>query len=166
MPLISFQKGGDFMQINKIVDLYKVDISSLVEESKEEGFHFLERLVNEYKNGTNDFKKTSEALYGVFTDKGILVGIGGLNVDPYTTDEKVGRVRRFYISKNCRRKGIGQNLLNKIVNEAKKKFDILVLHTDTQQASQFYKSFGFVKESNYPKTTHFMKMNEEGVWTI
>jgi GNAT superfamily N-acetyltransferase len=165
MPLISFQKGGVTMQINKIVDLYKVDISSLVVESQEEGFRFLERLVNEYKNGTNDFKKPGEALYGVFTDNGILVGIGGLNVDPYTTDEKVGRVRRFYVSKNCRRKGIGHNLLNRIVNEAKKDFDTLVLHTDTPQASQFYKSFGFVEESNYPKTTHFMMMNEEGVWT-
>jgi GNAT superfamily N-acetyltransferase len=146
------------MQINKILDLSKVDISSLVEESKQEGFRFLERLVNEYKNGTNEFKKPSEALYGVFTDTGIIVGIGGLNVDPYTTDEKVGRIRRFYILRNFRRKGIGQILLNRIVNEAKKDFDRLVLHTDTPEASKFYRSFGFLEEFNYPKITHFMKL--------
>jgi GNAT superfamily N-acetyltransferase len=153
------------MHIIKIINLFTVNYSSLIEESKEDGFRFLDRLVNDYKNGTNDFKKPSEALFGVFTDKGILIGIGGLNVDPYTTDQKVGRVRRFYVSKYFRRKGIGLILLNKIVIEAKKNFDILVLHTDTPQASQFYTSFGFLESSKYPKTTHFMKLNKEGVWT-
>jgi GNAT superfamily N-acetyltransferase len=153
------------MHIIKIIDLFNVNFSSLIEESKEDGFRFLDRLVNDYKNGTNDFKKPSEALYGVFTDKGILIGICGLNVDPYTTDQKVGRVRRFYVSKDFRRKGIAQILLNKIVTEARKNFDILVLHTDTPEASRFYTSFGFLEKSKYPKTTHFMKLNEEGAWT-
>jgi GNAT superfamily N-acetyltransferase len=153
------------MYINKIIDLFSIDTSILIDESKQEGFHFLDRLLNDYKNGSNDFKKPSEALYGVFTDKGILIGIGGLNVDPYTTNQKVGRVRRFYVSKNFRRKGIGQILLNKIVIEAKRNFDILVLHTDTTLASQFYKSFGFHEKSKYPKATHFMYLNEKGVWT-
>jgi GNAT superfamily N-acetyltransferase len=148
-----------FMHINKIIDIGKVDFSSLVEESREEGFRFLDRLVNEYKNGTNNFNKPSEALYGVYTHEGILIGIGGLNIDPYTKGQKVGRVRRFYISKKIRRKGIGQFLLNKIVNEAKGNFDVLVLYTDTPQASQFYTSFGFLKNSLYPKATHMMKLN-------
>jgi GNAT superfamily N-acetyltransferase len=160
-----FKEGGSFMHIIKIIDLYKVDFSSLVEESKEEGFRFLDRLVNKYKNGTNNFNKPSESLYGVFTNEGILIGIGGLNVDPYIKGQKVGRVRRFYISKNFRRKGIGQFLLNKIVNEAKKNFDVLVLNTDTPQASQFYSSFGFLEKSLYHKATHIMELNKKGVWT-
>ena len=28
-----------------------------------------------------------------------LIGIGGLNEDPYTENNKIGRLRRFYISK-------------------------------------------------------------------
>jgi GNAT superfamily N-acetyltransferase len=147
------------MHVKKILDLFKVDFSSLVEEGKEEGFRFLDRLVNDYENGTNDFKKPSEALFGVYTNEGILIAIGGLNIDPYTKGQKVGRVRRFYVSKNFRRKGIGQILLNKIVNEAKKNFDVLVLHTDTPHASQFYTSFGFLEKYKYPKATHFMKLN-------
>lgn len=150
------------MHVKKIIDLFKVNISNLVEESKVEGYRFLERLVADYKNGTNDFKVPSEALFGVYTNEGILIAIGGLNIDPYTKVQKVGRVRRFYVSKNFRRKGIGQILLNKIVNEAKKNFDILVLHTDTPQASQFYTSFGFLEKSKYVKSTHFMILNKEG----
>lgn len=147
------------MHINKIIDLCKVDFSSLVDESRKEGFRFLDRLVNEYKNGTNNFKKPSEALYGVYTHEGILIGIGGLNIDLNTNGQKVGRVRRFYISKNFRRKGIGQFLLNEIVKEAKGNFDVLVLYTDTPQASQFYTSFGFLEKSVYPKATHMMELN-------
>ena len=71
--------------------------------SADAGFRFLDRLVNEYKNGTNNFNKPSEALYGVYTHEGILIGIGGLNIDPYTKGQKVGRVRRFYISKKIRK---------------------------------------------------------------
>lgn len=29
-----------------------------------------------------------------------LIGIGGLNEDPYTINNKIGRIRRFYIAKN------------------------------------------------------------------
>ena len=33
-----------------------------------------------------------------------LIGIGGLNEDPYTINNKIGRIRRFYIAKNTKGK--------------------------------------------------------------
>lgn len=41
-------------QINNLLDF---DLTNLVKESKEDGFRFLERLVKDYKNGTNNFSK-------------------------------------------------------------------------------------------------------------
>ncbi|WP_410982849.1 GNAT family N-acetyltransferase [Bacillus cereus] len=82
-------------------------------------------------------KSFGECLYGVFQGE-VLIGIGGINQDPYTKAKAVGRLRRFYISKAYRRKGIGNLLLKKILSDAKKHFQIVVLYTDTEQGSQFY----------------------------
>lgn len=37
----------------------------LVQESKDEGFNFLIKLISEYENKINTFNKTSECLYGI-----------------------------------------------------------------------------------------------------
>lgn len=49
-------------EVKQIKNLICVDISHLVKESKEEGFRFLERLVNDFKNETNNFNKQGEFL--------------------------------------------------------------------------------------------------------
>nr|WP_238020784.1 GNAT family N-acetyltransferase [Oceanobacillus jordanicus] len=59
----------------------------------------------------------------------------------------IGRIRRFYVSKEYRRNGIGSLLVQRIIDEAKRYYKILVLHTDTQQADRFYTSIGFSKEN-------------------
>ncbi|CAG9623310.1 GNAT family N-acetyltransferase [Sutcliffiella rhizosphaerae] len=93
----------------------------------------------------------------MFNEKGVLVAIGGLNKDPFSNELYIGRLRRFYVSKEYRRNGIGSFLVKKIIDEAKKNYKILVLHTDTEQADNFYTSLGFTKENLYPNSRHFMK---------
>lgn len=145
-------------KVELIKNLFSVHSIHLVEESKNEGFRFLERLVNDYKDGTNNFNKPGELLYGVFNTEGLLVAIGGLNIDPFSNVEKIGRLRRFYVSKDYRRKGIGRFLLNQIIYDAKKHYKILVLHTDTEQADTFYTSFGFSKKNRFPNSTHCLEL--------
>jgi GNAT superfamily N-acetyltransferase len=36
-----------------------------------------------------------------------MIAIGGLNHEPYSDDKYTGRLRRFYVKKEYRRKGIG-----------------------------------------------------------
>lgn len=69
----------------------------------------------------------------------------GLNQDPYTEDNKIGRLRRFYISKDYRRIGLGNLLLNRLLSHAEKYFQIVILHTDTKQGDAFYMANGFVR---------------------
>jgi hypothetical protein len=57
-------------EVKQIIYLFCVDLTHLVKESKEEGFRFLERLVSDYKNGTNNFNKPGEFLYGMFNKEG------------------------------------------------------------------------------------------------
>ncbi|MFC9415029.1 GNAT family N-acetyltransferase [Bacillus mobilis] len=143
------------IHIQQIEDLMIYEHDYLVQESKEEGFHFLIRLISEYENKINTFNKTGECLYGIFQGEK-LIGIGGLNEDPYTENNKIGRVRRFYIAKEYRRKGVGRLLLLRILSDAKKYFNTVVLHTDTEQGDKFYTSSGFVKGTKYVGTSHYV----------
>nr|WP_235190072.1 GNAT family N-acetyltransferase [Bacillus gaemokensis] len=39
------------------------------------------------------------------------MALGGLNIDPFSSEQEIGRLRRFYVSRDYRRKGIGKLLL-------------------------------------------------------
>ncbi|MBX9974280.1 hypothetical protein [Cytobacillus firmus] len=41
-------------KVKQLKSLFYIDLTHLVKESKEEGFRFLERLVNDYENGTSN----------------------------------------------------------------------------------------------------------------
>lgn len=142
------------MHIQQIENLMKYEFKYLVQESKEEGFKFLKKLINEYENELNTFNKSGECLYGIFQGEK-LIGIGGLNADPYTENNKIGRLRRFYIAKDYRRIGLGKLLLNKLLSHAEKYFKVVVLHTDTKQGDVFYTANGFVKREVYKRSNHY-----------
>jgi GNAT superfamily N-acetyltransferase len=145
-------------EVKQIYNLLNFDLDWIVKESKEDGFRFVERLVNDYKNGSNTFNHSGEGLFGVFTEDNVLVAIGGLNKDPYSNEQDIGRLRRFYVSKEYRRNGIGKLLVKKIIDEAKRDYKILVLHTDTEQADKFYTSLGFSRGNLYQNSSHFMEL--------
>ncbi|EJR63055.1 hypothetical protein IIO_02152 [Bacillus cereus VD115] len=112
------------IHIQQIEDFMIYEHDYLVQESKDEGFNFLIKLISDYENKINIFNKTGECLYGIFQGD-TLIGIGGLNKDPYTVDNNVGRLRRFYISKDYRRIGLGNLLLNRLLCHAEKYFELL-----------------------------------------
>lgn len=145
------------IQIKKIEDLLKYEINHLVMGSKEEGFNLLIKLINEYESKRNTFSKRGECLYGIFREDKI-IGIGGLNQDPNTKDIKIGRLRRFYISKDYRRIGLGKWLLKQLLRHAEKYFHVVVLHTDTKQGDEFYCANGFVKGEDYKGSSHFIRL--------
>ncbi|MBG9832287.1 GNAT family N-acetyltransferase [Bacillus wiedmannii] len=136
------------IHIQQIEDLMIYEHDYLVQESKDEGFYFLIKLISEYENKINTFNKNGECLFGIFQGEK-LIGIGGLNEDPYTENNKIGRVRRFYISKDYRRVGLGNLLLNRLLSHSEKYFKVVVLHTDTKQGDAFYTVNGFVKGEVY-----------------
>ncbi|MCK0473243.1 GNAT family N-acetyltransferase [Halalkalibacter sp. APA_J-10(15)] len=145
-------------EVKKIYNLLDFDLDRLVKQSKQDGFRFVERLINDYENGSNTFNNFGEVLFGVFNEEDVLVAIGGLNKDPYSNEKFIGRLRRFYVSKEYRRNGVGSLLVKKMIDEAKRYYNILVLHTDTEQADKFYTSLGFLKENLYPNSSHYMEL--------
>lgn len=83
-----------------------------------------------------------------------LVGMGGVNNNPFCHEGQVGRLRRFYVSKKYRRKGYGAKLLNHIVQECCQNYDVIHLYTDNPKACLFYEMNGFKKVENIEKVSH------------
>ncbi|PEW89469.1 GNAT family N-acetyltransferase [Bacillus cereus] len=147
------------IHIQQIEDLMIYEHDYLVQESKDEGFNFLIKLISDYENKINTFNKTGECLYGIFQGEK-LIGIGGLNQDPYTENNKIGRLRRVYISKDYRRIGLGNLLLNRLLSHSEKYFKVVVLHTDTKQGDAFYTTNGFVKGELFKGSSHYKVLKE------
>jgi GNAT superfamily N-acetyltransferase len=117
-------------------------IENLVEESKQEGFDFVMRTIEDWYNDANRFSHPGEGLWGLVSGAE-LAGIGGLNIDPYVEGPGTGRVRHLYIRPAHRRKGAGALLVNTIIAQARRHFRLLRLFTDNPSAAAFYERLGF-----------------------
>jgi GNAT superfamily N-acetyltransferase len=125
-------------------------------ESAREGFGFLDRLVADWTRGTNTFSRPGEGLLGAYAD-GQLVGIGGLNADPYLPGTDVGRIRHVYVQGVWRHQGVGRALIDCLVREAGGLFSELRLRTVTADAAAFYVRCGFNPVDD-PSATHWLKL--------
>ncbi len=140
------------MNITKLENLPK-DFKELVKASEAEGFNFIRKMDASWVKNENRFTKNGEFFLGIF-EKENLVGCGGLNIDPYIEDEKIGRVRHLYIHPNFRRRGLAKDLMLQIEKSAKKRFQILRLRTFNPEASKFYLKLGYEKTAE-KYATHY-----------
>ena len=127
-------------------------LQPLIEESRGEGFRFLERLQAEFQDGSNRFDAPGETLLGAWDDDR-LIAAGGLNRDPYAPEPRVGRLRHLYVSPAFRRSGVGRALVEALVHAAEPHFDLLRLRTDTPAAARLYERLGFTPAVS-PYATH------------
>lgn len=139
--------------VTRVVDLPD-GIGVLAERAAAEGQRFVARLCDDFATGNNRFAEAGEGLFEA-TVSGGLVGVGGLNQDPYTGRTRDGRVRRFYVLPDARRHGVGRALLAAIQSAARPPFDRLTLYTASDVASAFYVSAGFTPSAEHPKVSHW-----------
>jgi GNAT superfamily N-acetyltransferase len=142
--------------IVKITELELGSFRQLRDESSREGFKFIERLCEEWISGANRFDAPGEALFVAVVD-GQVVGVCGLNRDPYTSNPRIGRVRRLYVASAHRRHGIGRALLRSVVRHARSHFGLLRVRTD--EASQFYEAQGFRRAASETESTHVLELS-------
>ncbi|WP_417380756.1 GNAT family N-acetyltransferase [Gimesia sp.] len=117
----------------------------------------LDRLQQEWKEGTNRFDQAGEILLLAMQNQQV-VGVCGLNRDPYSNSDRVGRVRRLYVSADSRRTGIGRLLVDAIQLRCHGVFDELRLRTDTPAADAFYRALGFRRVEGDPDCTHLREI--------
>jgi GNAT superfamily N-acetyltransferase len=145
-------------ELIELVELPIDDFQPLLVESRQQGFDFVDRLVANYQSGANRFDRPGEKLFAAY-DSGRLIGVGGLNRDPYLTDGDTGRVRHLYVLDRCRRQGVGAALMARIISEARLSFRRLTLRTFTAEADRFYRALGFLTEPEIEGATHYLDLS-------
>lgn len=110
------------------------------------------RLEENWVNGSNQFNAPGEKLLGVLSN-GMLTGVCGLNIDPYDSQRRVGRIRHLYVGYEYRRQQTGSLLLSRLIEEADEWFDYLNTHAP-QAAFHFYERAGFIPISDVERVTH------------
>jgi len=128
----------------------------LVTESEQAGMSLVRRLVDEWRDGSNRFDRPGEAVFGAWVE-GRLVGVCGLNIDPYVRDERMGRVRHLYVLTACRRHGVGRLLMARVIEAGRGRFGTLRLSTSNPAAARLYESLGFRPVSG-PHCTHLREL--------
>jgi GNAT superfamily N-acetyltransferase len=129
------------LRIDPVLDLPN-GLDGLRAEAAGEGFRFVEKLVSEWHSGANRFAKPGEVFLCAFRAAD-LIAVGGLNRDPYTDKEEIGRLRHLYVRKSARRSGVGAALVRQLLGHAEGVFDAVRLRTETREAADFYVNLGF-----------------------
>ena len=119
------------------------DLSNLLDAATDESMRMVSRLAIEYESGVNSFDGPGEGLWEA-RSAARLIGICGLNVDPFTTaNERCGRVRRLYVLPEWRRRGVASALLEALGAHAAGHFDKLTAFTVDPGVVRFYLARGF-----------------------
>jgi GNAT superfamily N-acetyltransferase len=125
------------------VSAFQPALDEIRAEAADDGFRFIEKLMTEWESGANRFDQPGECFLGAFSGAD-LIGVGGLNRDPYAKGKAAGRIRHLYVRRAARGQGVGSALLRHLLDEAKVAFDLMRLRTDTRKAAAFYLSHGFL----------------------
>jgi GNAT superfamily N-acetyltransferase len=144
------------VRCERLDDLASPDLAVLVTESERAGLGLVRRLVDEWRDGSNRFDRPGEVLFGAWLD-GRLVGVCGLNVDPYLGDDRVGRVRHLYVLVGCRRLGVARTLMDRVIGAARGRFGTLRLSTRNPAAARLYEALGF-RPVSAPHCTHLREL--------
>ena len=147
------------ISIRKIVSLSPA-IDPLGTDALVEGYDFVDTLVDEWVSGENHFDRRGETLLGCFDDSAQeLIGVGGLNIDPFAGDDGLGRIRKVYIRPRWRNQGIGKALVAALVEEARKSFQNVRLRAENSNAARLYERLGFVSIID-PDATHIFRFSQ------
>jgi GNAT superfamily N-acetyltransferase len=149
--------NGGHASVERLTEPSADGLGALLAESEQAGSRIVRRLVEEWASGANRFDRPGEALFAARID-GRLVGVCGLNVDPYSADPRLGRVRHLYVLSAYRRRGIGRQLVAEVIAAARGRFDHLRLSTGNPVAARFYESLAF-RSAQAAHCTHVLDLS-------
>jgi GNAT superfamily N-acetyltransferase len=146
--------------ISRVTEFLRDHFATLLAESEASGYRFVRRLVNEWEAGVNCFSRPGEALF-VANSAGLIVGVCGLNIDPYLRDACVGRVRNVYVLAEHRRRGIGRRLVEHAIAAGRGHFVRLRLRAEAAGPARLYESLGFRACDETTDCTHVLDIGRE-----
>lgn len=136
------------------IELPLPGIETLQSEARAEGYGFIETLVEEWANARNRFDAPGEVLCG-HLEEGALVAVGALSIDPFCGRPDIGRIRKVYVRRAWRNKGIGGALVATLVERARNHFRCVRLRAENAEAARLYERLGFAPIAG-PDATHIL----------
>lgn len=130
------------MQLQRVVTELPLGFDGLMAEAHAEGYRHVARLADEWAAGTTRFEREGEALMAACL-AGELAGIGGLTVDP--AQPGALRMRRFYVRRSFRRRGIGRKLAESLFARARALGRPVTVNAGAG-SELFWQSLGFVAD--------------------
>ncbi len=146
------------VQVERVTSLSMEELDPLVVESEQEGYRFLRGLADEWGAGLCRLDRPGEGLFVARSGR-VFVGVGGLSADPYVSDSSIGRLRRLYVLRAYRGRGIGTRLVQAIVDAAQGQFRLLRLRAENREAGRSYERLGFVATPDEPDCTHDLRLS-------
>ncbi len=128
--------------LEKVVEGLPPGFEVMRAEALAEGYRFLERLAADWDSGALRFTKAGEALLAAYSGR-VLVGMGGLTVDPVMRDAL--RMRRFYVRHAFRRHHIGRMLATALLDRAARTKRPVTVN-GAAGSDRFWESLGFVPD--------------------
>jgi GNAT superfamily N-acetyltransferase len=143
--------------VDPVRDLPSDALAPLIAESEREGWQFVRRLADEWTVGSNRFDRPGEGLF-VARLGGSIIGVCGLNADPYAADGAIGRVRRLYVLRAYRGRGVGRQLVRAVIAAATGRFQRLRARTENPKAARLYQWLGFQPAAGVADCTHTLEL--------
>jgi GNAT superfamily N-acetyltransferase len=117
-------------------------IIPLAADARSEGYGFVDRMIGAWHSGEDRFSRAGEALLMARADDEI-VGVCGLNIDPYAHDPATGRLRCLYVRPRFRCRGVADLLVSRLIAGSPQTFQRVRLRTYNPVAVRFYAARGF-----------------------
>jgi len=147
--------------IKKITDIRSAGLDQILTESQKNGYGMIERLITEWESGATDFSGENEA-YFAYEKHGEVLGVGGINEEPYLRIKEYGRMRHLYVLKKWRRKGVGREIVSATIEFAKDHYNLMTLMTPKDgSADVFYESLGFKKCDSLERVSHTLILQNQ-----
>jgi GNAT superfamily N-acetyltransferase len=140
------------VRLEQVAETLPAGLETLRSEARAEGYAHLDRLAMDWASGGMRFDQTGEALLVVHID-GELAALGGLTIDPAIPEAL--RMRRFYVGKRFRRRGIGRRLAAALLEPAAEA-DRPVTVNAAAGSAPFWTALGFIPDQR-DGHTHILK---------
>ena len=107
-------------------------------DAEVDGFRHMRRLAAEFETTREMF----HAVLAAFIAGG-LAGIGGITDEPQPTSAPTWRMRRLYVHRGFRRRGVARAIAAALLAEAANNVRMVTVHAGNDSAARFWEAIGF-----------------------
>jgi GNAT superfamily N-acetyltransferase len=107
-------------------------------DAEADGYRHMRRLAAEFEASREMFHAVQAAFIA-----GGLAGIGGITDEPQPTSGPAWRLRRLYVHREFRRRGVARAIVAALLADAANKVLIVTAHAGDDSAARFWEAIGF-----------------------